>query len=147
MAHRIGVLAALLCLIVSSPGCLTLTISRIRRGNPIDPAKVARMTRGKTTLPEVLGKLGAPQEVHGHTDGKVLVYRVRGYRASSFGLDAGSFAYFIDLTQILSTLLSNIKFTFEWVHGDEDRLVLVFDRAHVLKGIGFREGIKELPIF
>ena len=52
---------------------------------------------------------------------------------------------FFDLTQVASEILRNVSFTREWIHAGEDRVVLLFDRAQVLQGIGIDKETDELP--
>ncbi|MHC4600280.1 MAG: hypothetical protein ACYS47_14865, partial [Planctomycetota bacterium] len=73
---RIALLAVLGAIALgASQGCISVTIGAARKGNPIDPEKVAALRQGTHDLDDVLAALGAPLEVHAHTDGTLLVYR------------------------------------------------------------------------
>ncbi|MHC5038809.1 MAG: hypothetical protein ACYTHM_15985 [Planctomycetota bacterium] len=128
-------------------GCLNVTIARARNGNPIDAKKVERIVKGKSDLGEVLSLLGAPQEVHAHPDGRVLIYRYQARNLFEFGFNAGSVTRFFDATQILSSILENIKFTWVRINSDEDRVVILIGRDGIVRGIAARDKTKDLPIF
>jgi hypothetical protein len=141
---RLLLLAGVLVLV---PGCLNVTLAHVTRGNPIDRNRVTKLTPGRSTLADVLSVLGAPIEVHAHPEGRLLIYRHRARNLFEFGIDAGTLTRFYDVPQITSSLLGNIKFTLQRVHVDEDRLVVLFDRNHILVGIGFRDRTDKLPVF
>jgi outer membrane protein assembly factor BamE (lipoprotein component of BamABCDE complex) len=144
-ALRRGALAFTLALLASGPGCVTFI--HATQGNRIDPDQVAQLERGRTTLPEVLGLLGAPLEVHQHAEGQLLVYRHRGRNTFRLGLSASQALRFVDATQVVSEALSNLQFTLERVHADEDRVVILFDREGVVQAVGAREGTHDLATF
>jgi len=146
-ARRFAVNAVLLALLASlGQGC-TVTVTRNTMGNPIDVKAVKALKVGTSDVVEVLHRLGAPLEVHAHTDGRILVYRFRAINAFEFGIDAGTFTQFMDVTQMASSITENIKFTWERIHIDEDRVVLLLDRKGILRGIGFRDKTIDLPWF
>lgn len=134
-------------LLLAATGCLNLTVSHASKGEPIPVERLAALTPGTSTLPEVLEALGAPHEIHAHPDGRLLVWRRRIHNTSELGLDAGNLTRFVDITQITSSLLGLIRFSLDRIHTDEERLVVLLDRKGILRGIGYRDGTKDLPWF
>ena len=147
MSRAAGLLgrAALALGLLWGPGCVTLVQST--RGNPIDPRAVAALERGRTSLPQLLTLLGAPQEVHLHADGQLLVYVFRARNTFRLGISASQALRFIDASQLVSEALGNLSLTIERAHADEDRLVLLLDHEGTLQAIGARRGTDALPLF
>ncbi len=73
---KLGLLLALLLLLLPLPGCGFATFTRLSVNDPIKPEDVTFITPGKTTLAEVIAKLGTPDEVVGLSDeaGAVAFY-------------------------------------------------------------------------
>ncbi len=115
-------------------GCITLADST--NEHPIDPAAIDALVGGRTTLPDAMRILGSPLEVHGHTDATLLVYRYSERRTFQLELGISQAFRFIDVTRVTSQLLGNLSYTYERVHSDESRLVLLFDRDRVLQAVG-----------
>ena len=136
---------ALVLLPLLASGCLTLV--RGTQGRPLDQATVDQIQRDKTTLPEVLARLGAPHEVHNHADGRLLVYRHRATNTFRLGISASQALRFVDVSQVASEALGNLSFTLWRIHVGEDRLVLLIDSSDVVRGVGFRLTTPDLPVF
>lgn len=136
---------ALSALVLLGPGCVTYVAST--QGRTIDPEAVARLERGRTTLPEVLAILGAPQEVHQHTDCRLLVYRHRVRHTVRVGIAPSQALSALDLSQLTAEALSSLKLTVERTHAGEDRLVVLIDPDGVVQAVGYRGNTDELPVF
>lgn len=137
--------AALVGLALLAPGCVTYITSS--QGRPIDPDAVAALERGRTTLPQVLATLGAPHEVHRHTDGWLLVYRRRARNTLRIGIAPSQALSALDVSQLAAEALGNLKLTIERTHAGEDRLVLLLDADRTVRAIGYRVGTDDLPVF
>ncbi|MFO7871530.1 MAG: hypothetical protein R6V03_08885 [Kiritimatiellia bacterium] len=133
--------------LLAACGCVSMTVVKRRQGNPIDCKKAAMIRKEESTLADVLRLLGAPQEVHSHPDGRILVYRYRARNVSEFSVDAKTIARFVDATQTLSKLLDNLSFKWNRIHADEDRVVVILDNNHRVRGIAYREATRDLPVF
>lgn len=142
-AARMALLSGVLAL---AQGC-SLTLTRNRWGEPIDVEAVRTLRLGESRLRDALHVLGAPIEVHAQADGRALVYRFKVTKAVEFGIDGGMVTQFVVVAQIAASIIENIKFTWERIHTDEDRVVLFFDRDGILRGIGQRDKTKDLPWF
>ncbi|GEM_PF-847777 len=140
-------LALLASVLAAGPGCLNVTLARARRGDDIDAGAVRALQTGRPGLQDVLDSLGAPLEVHAHPDGMILVYRYRARNTFRFGIEAGASVQFLDVTRVVSSILENLRFTLERIHADEDRAVILIGRDGLVKGIGFRDPTKDLPLF
>ena len=116
-----------LVLAASLGGCITFISAT--QGPKIDPDKLAQVERGKTKLPELLALLGAPQEVHNHADGRLLVYRHRLRHTFRLGLSISQALRAIDLSQVVSEALSNVSLTVERINAGEDRLMVLIDES------------------
>lgn len=126
-------------------GCMNLTVTSVRSGTAVRGERLERLEEGVSTLSDVLEELGAPLEVHGHPEGRLLVYRCRVRNTFGFSVDAGGAALsFLDLSQVVSTLLGLLHFTVNTVHRDEDRLAILLDRDGVVQGIGYHAGLCSL---
>jgi hypothetical protein len=137
-------LALALALAFVAPGCVTIV--QTTRGQPIDPQAVGSLEPQRTTLPEVLAQLGAPQEVHRHADGRLLVYRFSVRNAFRLGLNASRLLSFVDTSQVVSEAAGNLRLTLETIHGDEDRVVVLLGDDDVVCAVGYRAGTAELPL-
>lgn len=135
----------LVLLSLLSSGCLTLV--RGTQGRPLDQATVDQIQRDKTTLPELLARLGAPHEVHNHADGRLLVYRHRATNTLRIGLSASQALRFVDASQVVAEAIGNLSFTLWRIHVGEDRLVVLIDSTDVVRGVGFRMTTPDLPAF
>ena len=140
-AGRAGLLLAAVTLLLS--GCVTYTTSSAEA--PIRWEAVEQLEAGRTTLAEAMAQLGSPLEVYRHPDGTIAVYRHSLFKDFELQLGPSAALRFFDLTQVASEILRNVSFTREWIHAGEDRVVLLFDRAQVLRGIGIDKETDELP--
>lgn len=68
-------------------GCGLASFVRVTINDPIKPEHVAFIVPGTTTLPDVVGKLGAPDELIGLARGAAAVYHFRDakYARLNFG--------------------------------------------------------------
>lgn len=135
----------LLALLGLGPGCITVV--QTTQGVAISPKAVSRVQAGKTTLRQVLTELGAPLEVHNHADGRILVYRQRARNTFRFGLSAGQATRFLDVSQVASEAIGNLRLTIERRHIGEDRVVILLDHHDVVKAVGYRARVAGLPVF
>lgn len=71
----------------SLSGCGFISFTRLSVNDPIKSEDVAFIVPGKTTLAEVVAKLGAPDEFTGLENGAVIVYHFRDgkYSRVNFG--------------------------------------------------------------
>jgi len=139
---------AILVLGTAAAGCVNMTTAAVRQGNPIDEAKLASLKPGVSTLQDVLTALGAPLEVHAHPEGRLLVWRRAARNTFRVGLDAGGWVLnFVDMTRVLSSLLGFFHLNLESIHADEDRVAILFGRDGIVRGIGVRRAVDDLPIF
>lgn len=141
---RRALLAALCAGLLVLPGCVI--VSRTSKGREILPEAVAQVERGRTTLTRVVELLGAPHEVHNHSDGRLLIYRHRASKGLRIELNPSQYLTFVDVTETVS-LLSKLKVTFQWINRGEDRVVILFDRNNVVQGVGSRSVTADLPAF
>jgi hypothetical protein len=144
---RRALAGAALLVALAAPGCVNLTLFQSSMGHAIDPASVARLEKGKSRLSDVLELLGAPQEVHAHPDGRLLVYRCKGRTSIEFGVSAGNVTMAVDVARAFSWILDLLKFTLVSTETDEDRVAIVLDRSGIVRGVAFREKLRELPLF
>jgi hypothetical protein len=73
-----------ICLLLT--GCGFYSAVRLTVNDHITEADVGFIQRGKTTLTEVVAKLGAPDELTGHDRGVVLTYHFRDAKYSRVNL-------------------------------------------------------------
>ena len=124
------VVAAALSLALA-PGC---TIVRTYVGNELPAMMDAQLVPGTTTKAEVLRDLGPPDRLVRQYEGDVFVYAYVRRNLSSF-----------DVTEPVFTRLRVFSYTKE--QEKSDRMVMLFDRAGVLTGVGFRRGTEQLDPF
>lgn len=122
---------ASLVLCLALAGC-TLSRQYIGSELPSDPSAVLFV--GKSTKADALRELGPPERLLRQYDGDVFVYAFMRRNSSSFTIE--------------EPVITNLTI-FSWSKTQEksDRLVLIFDRAGVLTGFGFRRGTEELETF
>ena len=124
-------LCALAAVVSLATGC---TIVRTYVGNELPPPADAQLVPGKTTKADVLRDLGPPDRLVRQYEGDVFVYAYIRRNLSRF-----------DLSEPVFTRLR--VFSYEKEQEKSDRLVLLFDRAGILTGAGFRRGTEQLETF
>ena len=137
----------LLAAVVFGTGCVSMTLVKRRQGNPIDVGKAASIHPQKSTLADVLDILGAPQEVHAHPDGRMLIYRYRARNVAELAIEAENVSRFVDVTQTLSGIVGNLSLRWTRIHADEDRIAIIVGKDHRVRGVACRETTPELPVF
>jgi hypothetical protein len=109
------------------------SFQRVVVNDPITPERVTFITRGETSMQEVITVLGAPQEIT--NDGTQNIFRYQ-YRVSkSFRINFGVFLRLITPASIpLSTLAGNTR---------ADIFEVAFDRTGIVQEYTFRLQSKE----
>lgn len=112
-------------------GC---TIVRTYVGNEMPESVDGRLVPGTTTKADVLRDLGPPDRLVRQYEGDVFVYAYVRRNTASFELSEPVFTHLL-------------VFSYTKNQEKSDRLVLLFDRAGILTGAGFRRGTEELDPF
>jgi hypothetical protein len=124
------VLAALVAAMLST-GCI---IVRLYSGNELPVISDGQLVPGKTTKSDVLRDLGPPDRLVRQYEGDVFVYAYQRLNETTFMLSEPVFTHL--------TIFSYTK-----QQEKSDRMVLLFDRAGILGGVGFRRGTEGLDPF
>jgi outer membrane protein assembly factor BamE (lipoprotein component of BamABCDE complex) len=85
---------------------------------------------GVTTKAQVLAQLGAPDELRRQFDGDVFVYRYMRMNSSQIKIE--------------EPIRSTDLYVYKRVDEKSDRVVVLFDRAGLVSGVGVRMGTPEL---
>lgn len=123
-------LASLAALALAS-GC---TIVRTYVGNELPAVPDGQLVPGTTTKADVLRDLGPPDRLVRQYEGDVFVYAYVRRNESS-----------LELQEPVFTRLRIFSYTKE--QEKSDRMVVLFDRAGVVTGVGFRRGTEQLDPF
>lgn len=85
--HATGLAAGLLLVLLTVTGCGVASFVRVTINDTIKPEDVAFIVPGTTTFPEVVAKLGAPDELIGLDQGAAAAYHFRDakYSRLNFG--------------------------------------------------------------
>jgi hypothetical protein len=84
LRRSVALTLILTCLVIA--GCGFYSAVRLTVNDHISEQDVGFIERGKTTLPQVVEKLGAPDELTGHDTGVVLTYHFRDAKYSRVNL-------------------------------------------------------------
>ena len=114
-----------------SPGCL---IARTYVGNEVAADSERKLVPGTTTKAEVLRELGPPDRLVRQYEGDVFVYAYVRKNTETF-----------ELSEPVFTHLRVFSYTKD--EEKSDRLVVLFDRAGIVTGVGFRRGTEQLGAF
>lgn len=87
MKTKVGIVTAFLAVLFAMNGCGFVSFALVTVNDPIEPSDVAFIESGKTTFPDVVKKLGVPDELSGTDQGAVAVYHFRDgkYSRVNFG--------------------------------------------------------------
>ena len=118
-------------LVTLTCGC---SIGRIYKGSEIKHDPNEKITIGSTTKGEILEIFGPPLRIQKQFDGDVFIYAYYQMNSSVLTIEE---PYFTNVT------------VFQYTREQEktDSLVILFDRAGVVKNFGFNRGTKELTIY
>lgn len=110
------------------------TIERTYVGNELNTVPDGRVEVGRTSKAEILELFGPPDRILRQYEGDVFVYAYIRRNSTTFALEDPTFT-------------NLMIFTYQKTQEKSDRLVVLFDRAGVLSGIGFRRGTEQLERF
>lgn len=130
--------SVLMALLLSCAGCGGfLSYSRITVNDPITPEDVRFIVPGQTSLQDVVGRLGTPDEIKRVTDGVMAVFHFRDsrYSRANFGL-AGS--YFLPVSPDL--IISDSGLGTDWFQ-------VVVDANWVVRGLAFSRHVDQSQLF
>ena len=119
-----------LALLAGSLAC-GCTIVRTYVGNELPAISDGQLVPGTTTKADVLRQLGPPDRLVRQYEGDVFVYAYVRRNENS-----------IEISEPVFTKLLIFSYTKE--QEKSDRMVLLFDRAGTLTGVGFRRGTEQL---
>ena len=103
-------------------------------GNEFKGPPDGRIVVGQTTKREILELLGPPDRIQRQYDGDVFVYAYVRRNATSITIE--------------EPVLTNLTlFSYQKSQEKSDRMVVLFDRAGFVLGLGFRRGTEQLERF
>ncbi len=126
--------AAILALALVLASASACTIERTYVGNEVNVVPDGRVVVGTTRKGEILEIFGPPDRILRQYDGDVFVYAYIRKNSTTFEIED-------------PTITNLMIFTYHKSQEKSDRLVVFFDRAGVLTGIGFRRGTEQLERF
>jgi hypothetical protein len=113
---------------------MACTIQRDYVGNEFKDLPEGSVVVGRTTKGEILELMGPPDRILRQYDGDVFVYAYIRRNATTIAIE--------------EPVITNLMlFTYQKSQEKSDRLVVFFDRAGLLAGLGFRRGTQQLERF
>lgn len=121
-------------------------MGRSTQGDVPDLSRIA-IELGETSLAEVLGTIGPPDEWYRIGHDTLLLYRHRRHHFGRYGIDFSAVSYLAPQNIALVVVADNFRFTYDRIQQAEARLAIIVDRRGKVTAYSQHDGRGRLTFF